>query len=139
MSAAVYRALADDAPLQTLLQTNQKAIWPDYTAKSVPRKGPFVILRWGPQQFVGAVRRGPRILTVWAHQPLDTTGSDYTRIELILDRIRNILEGMEQVEGSDGVVVTHASFTGQSGNLTDPGFNTITMNSAFRVLLRMVA
>ncbi|QNJ55329.1 tail terminator [Gordonia phage LittleFella] len=109
-------------------------VFPDYTMETVPRDdGPFLILRWGNQNVTPAVRRGPHTLTVWAHEPIEYT-TDYTEIVNLLRSAQAVLEGNIST-GADGVVVTDVAFQGDSGNLIDPGFRTITRNSTYRVLL----
>lgn len=136
-SAAVFQALARDPQLNALGITAD-AIFPDYVAEVVPRNGMFLILRWGSQDYRSSVQTGPVDLTVWVHQPAEQ-GSDYGNINKVRNRVRAVLEGMEQATGSDGYRVTSIGYAGASGNLYDPGFKTITKNDRYMVLMRMVA
>lgn len=138
MSGAVFQALEQDSSLTALLGTGDR-IFPDYSMETAPREGLFLILRWGAQNVtLPGGGRGPQSLTVWAHQPREN-GSDYTRIRTILRRVQEVLEGLGEASGDDGLAVTDIKFQGDSGNLMDPGFQTITRNSTYRVLLHLVA
>ena len=134
MSSAIFRALADDSELNEL-GIDENAIFPDYSMEVAPRKGVFLIPRWGNQDVTRGIRLGPDILTVWAHVPQEIT-TDYGVLNNVLDRVKWVLTGLEHVDGEDGWSVTSVLYTGRGGNLYDPGFKTITKNSAFRVLLR---
>lgn len=124
-SGAVYQALS------AALGGN---VYPDYTMETAPRNGRFVILRWGDQNVTPAVRRGPHTLTVWVHEPAENS-TDYTKIVDTLRTVQNTLESITSTPGEDGIRVLDVAFQGDSGNLYDPGFKTITRNSTYRVLL----
>ncbi|UVK63821.1 tail terminator [Gordonia phage LilyPad] len=132
-SGAVYQALSNDATLQSLCGGTD-FVFPDYTMEEAPRDRPFIILRWGAQDVTRGIRRGPVDLTIWAHQAREDS-SDYTLLTQILYHCKTILEQMDQTPGADGVRVNDVIFQGNSGNLYDPGFQTITKNSSYRVLL----
>lgn len=135
-SASVFRALADDSDLR-FWGIEESTIFPDYSSEEVPRDGAFLVLRWGNEDVTSSVKKGPEILTVWAHLPQEM-GSDYGPLRDMLGRVKDVLLSMEHVVGDDGYSVTLVEYFGSSGNLIDPGFRTITRNMTFRVLLRMV-
>lgn len=89
-----------------------------------PESKPFVVLRWEERTrtFDGI---GARILTIWAH---DLSG-DYTRVDSILKRIRDLFYAVEHLGP-----VSQIFWDGDSGDLYDTGFETITRNSGFRVI-----
>ncbi|AOE44828.1 head-to-tail connector protein [Gordonia phage Terapin] len=133
-SGAVYQALTNDPTLQTLCGGTDNFVFPDYAMESAPRDGVFLILRWGAQDVTRAIRRGPVDLIVWAHQPKEDS-TDYTLINRVLNRARDVLEAMPNTPGPDDIRVNDVAFQGNGGNLYDPGFQTITKNSVYRVLL----
>ncbi len=47
-----------------------------------------------------------------------------------------LLESLEHFPGTDGDTVTSIDWTGTGGDFNDPGYETITKNSAFKVLFR---
>lgn len=111
-------------------------IHPNYALEKAPSKrDTFIILRWGNQNLRGRNGRGPRSLEVWAHTP-QSVSTSYLEIDRALERVRHILTAMEGIPGTDGFVVTSIGFAGEGPDLTDPGFDTITRNSAFEVLYR---
>lgn len=132
--AAVYQALCTDAEL-IQMGIDEDHVFPNYSMDGSPSRQPFLILRWEEQRLSGSVRRGPQRVTVWAHSPVEHS-TDFNDLNRVLDRVKDVLEAMEQVEGEDGYVVTSVRFTGSGGDLKDTGYNTITKNSAFEVLCR---
>ena len=132
MSGAVYQAIDEDAVLRTLGVVD---VLTDYSGEEINRSGLTVILRWGGQSYQRSVRTGPRDLDVWVHSPQEF-GTDYTLINLCLAEITNSLEELVHVKGDDGVFVTEAVKIGASGNIQDPGFNSIARYCSYRVQLR---
>lgn len=132
--AAIYQAISNDTELNEM-GIDEDHVFPNYSLDGSPSRESFVILRWEEQRLNASVRRGPQRLTVWAHSPVERS-TDFSDLDRILARIKEVLEPMEQVEGEDGFVVTSVRFTGFGGDLKDPGYNTITKNSAFEVLFR---
>jgi hypothetical protein len=92
---------------------------------------PFVVIRWEENRRAFA-DKGTQGLTVWVHDDL----GDYTRIDNILEKIKEILTAMVHVQGSDQRIVTQVDWSGDSGDLYDDGYRTITRNAGFRVLSR---
>lgn len=132
MSGAVYQLLAEDAALKDL---GVESVYVDYSMDQAPREDRYLILRWGQEQYVSAVKTGPRNLDVWAHQPLEW-GTDFTDLNSILRRVRDILENAPEIVGIDEVTFVQADYQGSSGNMTDPGFSSLTRYSSYRVLLK---
>ena len=129
--AAVIGLLAYDSILQSVYGVNLNRIWPAQSVDVVPRKGPFIILRWEEEtlQKGGYGRR--EVLTVWAHEARESS-TDYGRINEILDRVEEILMGSIHVSGVDGFL-TQVTYNGRSGELNDEGYKTITRNAQFTV------
>lgn len=132
---AIYRALYSDTELNNL-GIARTEIFPNYVKDETPtRTKRFLILRWEEIQVNRAVRTGPTVLTVWAHCPT-TLSNDFSKLDAILERVKVVLEGLEHFEGTDGKTVTNVIWTGTGGDFKDPGYDTITKNSAFKVLFR---
>jgi hypothetical protein len=129
--AAVLGLLSYDPILQSVFGINLNRIWPAQSVDVVPRKGPFIILRWEEEtlQRGGYGRR--EVLTVWAHEARESS-TDYGKINEILDRVEEILMNNIHVSGTDGVL-TQVTYNGRSGELHDEGYKTITRNAAFSV------
>lgn len=100
-------------------------------ALDATKERPFVVMRWEnrPKSFGD---RGVQGLTVWVH---DQPG-DYTRVDKMLAEIRSVLTSMVHVAGVDGMTVTQIDWTGDSADLWDDGFRTITRNAGFSVVSR---
>lgn len=130
--ATVYSALKNQPTLQAM---NVKVL-PNYSSDTPPStKYPFLVLRWEETALRSGVRRGPTILTVWAHQPRSHS-TDYSVLDAILSVVEHTLTHLEQEDGNDGQTVTTIVATGRGGDLLDTGFDTITKNSGFEVLHR---
>lgn len=132
MSGAIYNAIDQNAKLRSL---GVGDVYSDYESETISRDHLTVILRWGAQQYQRSVRTGPRDLDVYVHMPKEY-GTDFTTINLCLAEITSTLEEMEQVVGPDNVVVTEAVKVGSSGNIYDPGFESMSRSVSYRVQLR---
>lgn len=134
---AVFQAIVTDSFLNGQGITDA-TVFANYSKDETPVRGfPFVILRWQERPMRGNLT-GPQILTVWVHWPKEDS-TDFAKVDLILRRIEEVLIAMEHVDGADGYIVTCVRFTGEGGDLVDPGYNTITKNGAFEVLFRASA
>jgi hypothetical protein len=133
--AAVYALLSGDTQLSALGITPATI----YSANAIDdaERKPFVMLRWEETQSRWGLRNSPgkQVLTVWAH---DQSGS-YARINLILERVREILSESFHIVGADGRILTQADWRGDSADLWDDGFRTITRNSAYDIVSREAA
>lgn len=98
----------------------------------------FIILRWEETNTNPGVSSVTRTLTVWAHHPAEKS-TDYSRIDSIIKRVKEVLTAMEHVAGGDGYTVTCIEYQGDSSDLKDDAFNTISRNSTYKVLSRASA
>ena len=138
--SVLYQALNADPVLQGL---GVVGAYPNYDLEVSPsRTQPFIIYKLQESKFFGILRsgndgtgRGPRIVTVTAHVPKEMS-TDYTIIDLILDRVAEIFGVLEHEAGTDGYILTNIRHTGNGEDATDPGYDTITRNSAFEMLAR---
>lgn len=135
--AAIYTALTTD-PQLIALGIGPDEVFVNHALDTPPRDGKFVIIRWAehnPRGALGKHKRGPRNMVVWAHIPREES-LDHADLDPILNRIREVLEGLTHVAGSDGYTVTMVTWTGDSADLTDIGYDTIVRNAGFEVLSR---
>lgn len=104
-----------------------------YASNSVdtPAEHKFIIVRWEETnpQFGD---RGPQRMTVWAH----TRDHDYSDIDSALERVKLLVTRSVHLVGGDGWVLTQADWRGDSQDLVDDGFGTLTRNSSFDVVSR---
>ena len=61
---------------------------------------------------------------------------DFSHVDQILERAKDVLCNLEDIAGADGYTVTSVNYAGESGDLKDEGFQTIARNMTFRVLTR---
>ena len=141
--SAIFDTLAADTELNDL-GIDETKIFESHSIDERPvHSGPFMVLKWEePTNYTSSysasangIQRAARTLTVWIHIPWDET-REFDLIDTILNRVDEILTGMEHVPGVDGYTVTVANPAGRSGNLADEGFKTITRNAVFGVLYR---
>lgn len=130
MRGTIRLELLADGPLVALLKS-KGALDPIIVSSSaadseliLPR--PHLILRMGVKEpGIGAVNR--RDLSVWAH---DDPG-DYDLIDSILNRVREVLLGIEAQHTDDGKWISCVQWTGDSEDAYDDGPGTITRTSNF--------
>lgn len=79
-----------------------------------------------------AIRRGPRTMTIAVHTPDETT-RDYGPINVILSLVTEALSEVENYLGQDGMEISEIALTGESGNLVDEGYKTLTRFATYRV------
>jgi hypothetical protein len=100
-------------------------------ALDTPMAWPFIIHRW--DSVTPAFKLiGTEQVIIWVH---DKPGS-YDRINTILEWVKQELTDMVHVPGSDGRILTCVEWTGDSGDLYDDGWDTITRNASFTVVSR---
>ncbi|HPE52951.1 MAG TPA: hypothetical protein PK852_02430 [Mesotoga prima] len=97
------------------------------------KDGYFVVINFEESTVLGPRKKGPRIMTIWVHHPMEKD-RDYAPVDAILNRIEGILLGLEQTTGSDNVRVTCIMKQGRSRNLIDPAWKTIARNATYGVL-----
>lgn len=120
----VFTLLTTDAELQAE-GIDVDSVWNIEAVDNPDRGKPFLVTAWAevPRPTHPAARR--RNLLVWAHDE----GGDYSRIDRILERVRQLLVGTVHQGG-----ITQVDWEGASGDLYDTGFRTITRNTGFRVI-----
>ena len=104
-----------------------------YAANSVdtPPEQLFIIIKWEPTTVVFKTTGTDRI-SVWVHDK----DRDYTRIGQALERLKTILTDAVHVSGEDGWVLTTAEWRGESPDLYDGGYETVTRFAEFDVVSR---
>jgi hypothetical protein len=127
--AAVYSVLRDSVLLEELgLPTG--AVFAGNNVDT-PEMRPFIVMRW-EEKTKAFADRGPQGLTVWAHDEI----GDYTRIDKMIEVIKAIMGEMVHVPGDDDRTVTCVTWTGDSADLYDDGYHTISRNAGFQVVSR---
>lgn len=130
MSRVAFNQLIENDPTLQLLGLPVDGTF-QANAVDTPEIRPFVVIRW-EERTRAFGDRGFDQVTVWVH---DTPG-DYTRIDRMLARIKAVLDAATHVPGSDDRILTQVDWTGDSGDLYDDGWSTITKNAGFRVVSR---
>lgn len=135
MRASVYKTLTEDHDVLDALD-GQPNIFPNYSMDTVPVDDqPFVVLRFGTQETVKGIARGPRSLQVWAHMPR-AKSNDFGDVDRILLACDNALTAMIHTPGADGYTVTSCRKTGEGGDYYDEGYKTIARQNEYMVLSR---
>lgn len=125
--AAVYSLLDEDAELGTI------GVQAVYASNSIDTPGEefFLVIRWETPE-VAFKNKGTDHCTVWAHD----RQRDYGRIDQALERVKELLTSTVHRTGDDGWTMTCAEWRGDSPDLVDGGFNTLTRNSDFAIPAR---
>jgi len=129
--AAVHQLVEDDlAPGQPLAELGYTSVYASGDVDS-PDDVMFIIIRWE-----GKDRRfatfGPERVSLWAH----TRDLDYGDLDKALERFKHLLGGAVHVVGGDGWTLTQADWRGDSADLRDDGFGTLTRYAAFDAVSR---
>ena len=131
--AALYDLLAGDDELVALGITPSRIKEHSGQDTRPFDSGYFIIIRFNEFSYNETVQRGPRNINVNVHTPWDRTRT-YGKHEDILKRVTEIYRGAEQVTGQDGIVVSQIRKTGQSENMRDEGWETLTQSCTYHVL-----
>lgn len=136
MRAALYKTLSEDAELTALLG-GEPNVFPNWGLDTVPVDNqPFIIIRFGNKESGKGHRRGPRLVSFWAHQP-KFVSTDFDLLDKILERVDQLVSPMEHVPGDDGYTVTSAIKQGESADQSDESYRTISRSADYLVLSRL--
>lgn len=116
----LYAKLIADTELTSLVSTT--SIFGAGSLTQTPKDKPFIVLSFGPEIPMRVSDTTQQDGKIWVH---DSPGN-YLRIGLILARLRAMLVG--QVSDSNGLV---CRWQGDSPDLADDGYGTITKNASF--------
>lgn len=130
---ALARIIYEDAAMNELGFTQART----FAANSVDspeQDQPFIVVNTDfTEKAFGGV--GSTTVSYWVHWPR-AKGRDYSTIDNALIRIKEILLDAEHVAGSDGWILTAASWIDTSRDLVDESYNTLTKYITFRVANR---
>lgn len=122
--AALYSLLKGDVELAL------EEVYPTNSLDTVPENF-FAIIQWGSTTpAFGTV--GTDRVTIWIHD----RQRDYGRINQALKRLAELLTGTVHREGTDGVTLSTSEWNGESQDLFDSGYGTITRYAEFTVVSR---
>jgi len=129
----VYSLLVGDTELSAL-GIGASNIFPSNATDDPPATQPFLFIRWEETSPRWGLSNSPgkTSMSLWAHDH----GGSYNRINLILERCKEILEAASHVVGSDGYILTQVDWRGASGDLVDDGYKTLTRNHGYEVVSR---
>lgn len=136
--AAVASLLSSDAALLALSNGELRVYAPNTAdTPSDIQEQLFAVIRFGARTRAAGGAGGWYDLSVWWHQPRAFT-RDYGVIDEAILRTKEILDAAEQVPGADGWILTAASWWGDSEEITDDGFETLTRYGSYRAACRPV-
>lgn len=122
--AALFSLLKEDVPL------GLEEVYPTNAVDTPPEEF-FGIIQWGPTTAAFG-QTGTDRVSIWLHdrQP------DYGRINAGLQRLKELLPATLHRPGEDGHTLVTADWNGESQDLADEGYGTITRYADFTVLSR---
>lgn len=124
--ALVFSALSSDTQLQTL-GIDADSCWAAGSFEG-PQPTPFMVMRWG-NTVKGIGPSNSATLMVFVH---DDPGS-YERINAIIVRAREVIKALA-ASGDSGNWITAVEWLGDSGELNEEAYRTITRNAEFNVV-----
>lgn len=131
--SAIFEALDGDSILESYDISSNRIFELQSLDDRPVKDGYFVVINFEESTVLGPLKKGPRIMTIWVHHPMEKD-RDYAPVDAILNRIEGILLGLEQTTGSDNVRVTCIMKQGRSRNLIDPAWKTIARSATYGVL-----
>lgn len=130
--AAVYELLKSDPVLSADPLLIGEKVFQTFTmqgSRQAPADGCFLILRWEETlETIGDVR----VLTIWCHRAR-TDGVDFRIQDLALSRCKELLLNSFHLAGSDGSVMTQATFKGMGPDNVDEGYDTTVRYAVFEI------
>lgn len=129
--AALFNLISTDATLHTLGYAASAV----YASNAVddPYTSKFIVIHWEdvllsvPQRSIG-----PTNVTVWFHDKERT----YDDIDAALNRTKVLMDAVIHLPGSDGFTITQMDWQGDSGELFDDGYGTVTRTTSYRIVSR---
>lgn len=122
------------AALQTLLENDTElaleAVFPTNSVDTPTEKW-FAVIAWGVTTPAYGTTGSDRVF-IWFHD----RNRDYGRINAALLRVKQLLEATLALQGTDGVVLSVAEWNGESQDLRDDGYGTLTRYAEFTTVSR---
>lgn len=114
---------------------------PNYDGDQRPSDKMFMVLRWeeddtGLQGDDAQLQHGWRHLTIWVHMYREFS-TDFVRIDNVLNILDDVLSGIIDRAGGDGVTVTCVEPEGRSRDLKDDGYQTYCRSATYRIVNRV--
>lgn len=133
--AAVRSILGNDAELNAMDFTLDR-IFSSNVIDTPSREFRWMIISWidAPKAFRNT---GPCVAEIWVYQP-KSLSKDYGVLDSALVRIKELLTGASHLAGADGWTLSEASWQGDSGDLTDEGFEALARFSRYKMAARPV-
>jgi len=139
---AVWHLLVDDPKLPTLMGVTpadmQNLVIPNFAADQRPGNGkvPFVVIRWGADDYDEGFLINFRRFDLYVHVPWDAS-TDFNRIDLVLNRFDEIFEAAtanQQTAAGDDYILHFVQSEGRSGDFKDDGYETICRYASYKAL-----
>lgn len=122
----VFYALTHDSTLNTL-GINADHAWASGSVEG-PQPAPFIVIRWGATtKGIGPINSAP--VTVYVHDDI----GDYGVINSILMRTREVMIALA-AKGYAANWIIDVSWSGDSGDLSDPDYKTLMRYAEFNVV-----
>lgn len=125
------------AALQTLLEGDEVllglgvgAVYPTNSVDT-PEEDLFIVIAWEPTTRVFGTTGTDRF-SIWVHD----RQRDYGRITDALERLKNLVPDQVHLRGTDGWVLSTATWLGESRDLYDGGYETLTRYADFQGVSR---
>lgn len=131
--AALYTLLNDEVQEagQSLFDLGFTAV-ESSNSIDTPDANMFIIIRWGQDGIPAYKGKATNTVTIWFH----SKDQDYGPIDKAIELVKEMLADVVHLDGDDGWTMVLTEWAGDSADLIDDGFNTITRNSGYTVVSR---
>lgn|SRR5882757_1400302 len=131
--AAIASLLGTDSQMN-MLDIDETVIYASNATDSPDRTRMFLVVRFEEvgKSFPGV---GPSRVAIWFHVPKEKE-QDYGKLDLLMLRTKELMQSVEHRDGADGWRLTAPTWDGDSGDLFDDGYNTLTRYSTYRCAVR---
>lgn len=133
--AALVSLITTD-PQMNMLGIEETDVFGGNATDSPPRNKMFVVCRW--EEVSQSAMQSNYLASVWFHVPKEME-RDYGKIDVAVMRMKELMRTVEHRNGSDGWSLVAASWTGDSPDQYDDGYNSLNRYTQFRCACRNIA
>lgn len=130
---AALATLISTDPQMNMLGIEEENVFGGNATDTPARDKMFVVCRW--EEVSKSAMMSVYLASVWFHIPQEVE-RDYGKIDLAILRLKELMRTVEHLVGSDGWSLISASWTGDSADQFDDGYNSLNRYTQFRCACR---
>lgn len=132
---AALTTLISTDPQMNMLGIEASDVFGANATDTPARNRMFVVCRW--EEVSKSAMMSVYTASVWFHIPKDME-RDYGKVDLAILRMKELMKSVEHRIGSDGWSLVSASWTGDSPDQYDDGYNSLNRYTQFRCACRNI-